>query len=162
MYTRLAAHSIERGTTYSTCVHGTELDTAYTHIGRSRYERRYQLRNSHTRYRPRYRLHTIRLEPVPSVIPCTQHVQVVPELTSPAAHSLEGVSIVPPCRTSCMQSDHDYRVISAQPLLQNRRRSVATRSKYSPLLQTRCQPSPVCCELLNTAPLETWPMNDKE
>ena len=62
------------------------------YIGCSWYERRYQLRNSCTPYRPRYRLYPICPEPVPSVIPCIQHVHKVLVWITPAAHSLEGVS----------------------------------------------------------------------
>ena len=83
MYSRSDAHSIERGTTYSTCVHSTKLDAAYTQPGRSWYEPRYQLRNSHTGYRLRYRLHTIRPELVLSTIPRTQHMHMVPILVPP-------------------------------------------------------------------------------
>ena len=83
MYSQSDAHSIERGTTYSTCVHSTKLDTAYTQPGRSWYEPQYQLRNSHTGYRLRYRLHTIRPELVLSTIPRAQHVHMVPVLVPP-------------------------------------------------------------------------------
>ena len=92
MYSQSDAHSIECGTTYSTCVHSTKLDTACTRPHRRWYQPRYQLRNSHTRYRLRYRLHANHPEPVSWVIPCMQHMHMVPGLTSPAAHSLEGVS----------------------------------------------------------------------
>jgi hypothetical protein len=50
MYSQLAARSIERGATLSTCIHGTQRDTTYTHLHRSWYEPRYKLRNSHTWY----------------------------------------------------------------------------------------------------------------
>ena len=86
MYSRSDAHSIDLGTTYSTCVHSTKLDTAYTQPGRSWYEPRYQLRNSHTGYRLRYRLphHQPGAGIVHDIaIPRTQHMHMVPILVPP-------------------------------------------------------------------------------
>ena len=76
MYTQLAAHSIERGTTYSTCVHCTKLDTAYT-------------------------LHRPQL--VRTSIPAAQLMHSVPTAVPPTPHLSGAGTICDTMHTTCAQ-----------------------------------------------------------
>ena len=90
MYTQLAAHSIERGTTYSTCVHCTKLDTAYT-------------------------LHRPQL--VRTSIPAAQLMHSVPTAVPPTPHLSGAGTICDTMHTTCAQGtgvDHSCGSLSGR------------------------------------------------